>query len=150
MHITMTDMMPVSLCLATEELFDANRFQRNFCDYSTLRARDSALEEVVSPIKRELNSVRGDEKFMEGYKAVIISNIDKILSLATSRYSSMGIKSTEALVKEGRNLMRRVSEARSFKDIEVLEPLFKGKVLIPVYELFTESVKISQQRYSRL
>lgn len=139
MHITMTDMMPVSLCLATHELFDARRYQQNFCDWSLLRARDSQMQDAIWPMKKELGSTQFYPKYIEGHKAVIISNIDKIISLVTGRYASLSVKSVEAISREGKILMRSVLGARSFEDIHLMEPAFKSKILLPVYELFMES-----------
>lgn len=146
MHITMSDMMPVGLCLATHELFDARRFQKNFCDHSLLRVRSSAIEDDLWPMKKELNSSDYQKKYIEGHKAVIVSNIDKILSLATARYPSLNLRSMESIVSDGRSLMKKVIRASSFEDIALLEPDFKSKIVLPVYGLFLEHMKRTFQK----
>ena len=145
MHITMTDMMPVGLCLATHELFDTKRYQQNFCDHCLLRSRDTDMENAIWPMKKELGASQYQRKSVEGHKAVIVSNIDKILSLVTARYAHMNVRSIEALVKDGKSIMRKVLQSDSFEDLLVLEPTFKSKIVLPVYELFLESVKRSAQ-----
>jgi hypothetical protein len=142
MYTTMSDMMPVSLCLATQELFDVKRYQQNFGDFCSLRSRDSELEPHLTLIKRELIS-KSQDRYLEGHKAVIISNIDKILSLVAGRYAGINIKTTESVIKDGKSLMKRVAQAQSFQDILIADPVFKSKVLLPVYELFTEYNKRS-------
>ena len=148
MHVTMTDIMPVSLSLATHELFDARRFQRNFCDYSVLRSQDAGMSEAIWPMKKEISSSAHERKYIEGHKAVIVSNIDKILSITTSRYAAMNLRSMEVIAKDGRSIMRKVLQATGFDDIAILEPEFKSKIMLPVYELFLEYNKRSEQRGS--
>ena len=143
MHITMTDMMPVSLCLATHELFDTKRYQQNFCDHCLLRSPDTETSNAIWPMKKELGASQYQKKYLEGHKAVIVSSIDKILSLTTARYSNLNLRSIEALVKDGKGMMRKVIQATSFEDIVLMEPSFKSKIVLPVYELFLESMKRS-------
>lgn len=142
----MSDLMPVSLCLSTHELFDAKRFVQNFCDYTLLRSRDLETENMIWPMKKEIGSTQFYKKYVEGHKAVIVSNIDKILSLVTARYAMLNIKSIETIVKDGRSIMRKVLQAQSFEDVLLLEPTFKSKIVLPVYELFLEYNKRSQSR----
>lgn len=138
MHMTMSDMMPVSLCLATHELFDARRFQQNFGDHCLLRSRSDDMESTIWPMKKELGSSMYEKKYIEGHKAVIVSNIDKILSLISARYANLSIRSIEVIIKDGKGLMKKVVQASSFDDILFLEPTFKSKIVLPVYELFME------------
>lgn len=143
MTLTLHDITPVGLCIATQELFDARRFQQNFGDHTLLRSKDKSLAPSVSDLKRELNSPQNQKKFLEGHKAAIISNIDKIMSLVTARYSSMDIRITENVLNSSKDLMQRIMYATSFEDIARLEPLFKSGVTLPVYELFMNYMKRS-------
>lgn len=143
MHMTMSDVMPIGLCLATDELFDTKRYQQNWCDHCLLRSKDSETEAVIWPVKKELGGSAYQKKYLEGHKAAIASNIDKILGLVTARYARLNIKSIEALVKEGKSLIRKVLQAQSFEDILIMQPTFKSKIVLPVYELFLESNKRS-------
>ena len=142
MTLTLHDIMPVGLCVATQELFDAKRFQQNFCDHILLRAKDSELSPSVSNLKRELNS-QNQKKFLEGHKAAIISNVDKIMSLVTARYHSMDMRVSGNVVQNSKDLILRVMYATTFDDIARLEPMFKSGVTLPVYELFMNSMKRS-------
>ncbi len=143
MTLTLHDITPVGLAIATQELFDTRRYQQNFCDHLLLRIKDKDLSPSVSDIKRELNSMQTQKKFLEGHKAAIISNMDKIMSLVAGRYSSMDMRVSEKVVESAKDLVRRVAFATTFEDIARLEPLFKSGVTLPVYELFINYMKRS-------
>jgi len=144
MALTLNDITPVGLCIATQDLFDAKRFQTNFCDNLVLRFRDSNLASKLLNVKRQLNSDEMEKKFIEGHKAAIVSNIDKIISLALSRYAQNDMRLVEEIVSNGKELIDRVLMASNFGQIAMLEPVFKTKVTLPVYELFIESMKRSK------
>jgi hypothetical protein len=131
----------MGLCIATQDLFDAKRFQQNFCDNLILRARDKNLEPKLSMLKRELSSTMTEKKFLEGHKTAIINNIDKILSLVSSRYSQIDFRLVQNIVLDGKQLIDKVLYAENFSNIAALEPLFKSKVTLPTYELFIASLK---------
>lgn len=141
MTVTLNDLTPVSLCIATEELFDAKRFVQNFCDNLLLRARDRELEPLITNFKRELNNPTVQKKFFDGYKAVLLNNIDKVLSLVAGRYSKMDFKAVERIVKEGKSLIQKILLANNFLEIAELHPTFKSKIFLPTYQLFLASVK---------
>jgi hypothetical protein len=143
MTMTLHDITPVGLCIATQELFDAKRFQQNFGDHILLRAKDNELSPSISDLKKELNS-QNQKKFIEGHKVAIISNIDKIMSLVTARYHSMDMRVSENVIQNSKDLILRVMYATSFNDIARLEPIFKSGVTLPVYELFMNSMKKSR------
>jgi hypothetical protein len=144
MVLTLHDVTPIGLCIATQDLFDTKRFQSNFCDNLLLRARDAKLGFKLINLKRELNSTTTQKKFLDGHKTAIISNIDKILGLVSSRYTQTDLISTERIIVEGKDLIDRVMFANSFEEIASLEPVFKSKITLPVYELFSDSVKKSR------
>lgn len=144
MPVTMTDMQPVSLCMVTQDLFDAKRFQRNFCDSTLMRIQDKGMEELIVTAKREMNASMTEGKFLHGYKAVIVNNIDKILSLVSSRYGHIDFKTVENVVASGKDLMKRVMYADNFAQIAALDPVFKSKINLPTYHLFMESAKRSK------
>jgi len=64
MAVTLNDLTPISLCIATEELFDAKRFLQNFCDNLLLRARDQQLEPLIMSLKHELNNPTAKRSFL--------------------------------------------------------------------------------------
>jgi len=141
MGVTLNDLTPIGLCIATEDLFDAKRFVQNFCDNLLLRARDQQLEPLITSLKRELTNPAVQKKFFDGYKAILLDNIDKILSLVAGRYSRINLKSVESIVKEGRDLMRKILLANNFLEISELHPTFKSKIFLPTYQLFLASIK---------
>jgi hypothetical protein len=144
MVLTLHDVTPIGLCMATQDLFDAKRFQSNFCDNLLLRARDAKLGLRLTNLKRELNSITTQKKFLDGHKTAIISNIDKILGLVSSRYTQTDLKLAERVIMDGKDLIDSVMFANSFEEIAALEPVFKSRVTLPVYELFTDSMKKSK------
>lgn len=143
MVLTIRDIMPISLCMATEELFDTKRFRENFCDNLILKAKDREIERLIMPMKREIIKYPTSKKFLEGHKAAIISNIDKILALVSSRYSKIDFKKVENIVKTGKDIIKKVFFAESFEEIGSLAPLFKSKVSLPTYSLFIENMRRS-------
>lgn len=144
MPLTLHEITPVGLCIATQDLFDAKRFQQNFCDNLLLRARDKNLEPKIISIKRELNSFATEKKFLEGHKTAIINNIDKIISIVSSRYAAMDIRITQNIIDNGKRLMERVIGADSFEKIAALEPEFKSRITLQVYGLFIQDMKKSK------
>jgi len=137
MTLTLNDLMPIGLCLATQELFDARRFRNNFCDFLLLRFKDLKFSTSIIEIKRQLNSSSMEKKFLEGHKAAIISNMDKIISLVSSKYANMDARRVERIVDNSKNIINKVLLAETFDQIAVLEPEFRGNVTLPVYELFS-------------
>ncbi len=144
MTLTLHDITPVGLCIVTQNLFDAKRFQQNFCDNMLLRSRDKTLEPKIVSLKRELNSSFNQKKFLEGYKVVIVDNLDKIFSIVSSRYASLDLRMVEGIISNGKKLIEKVLSADSFETIASLESEFKSKITLPVYELFIKHFKHSK------
>ena len=139
--LTMHDLTPISLCLVTQDLLDSKKFQLSFCDNLVLRLKDEKLSESLIRIKRDLNSFLTEKNFFEGYKAVIISNLDKIIGLVSSRYTKVDFKLASEVVESAKEIMEKVLKAKNFQEISALESTFKSKVTLPVYHLFLESIK---------
>jgi len=137
----MHDVAPLGFCLATQDLFDARRYRGNFGDFTLLRMKNKRLEPQIYDLKRQLNSRAMEPKFLEGHKAVIVSNIDKIISLVSARYVQTNFRMAEKVIEDAKDLMSRVMLATSFDQIAELEPNFRSKVTLPVYELFVEYMK---------
>jgi len=146
MVLTIGDVTPLALCVVTQELFDSRRFRSNFCDNTILRMKDKTLEPIIVRIKKDLNTSALEKKFLEGYKAVILSNLDKIIGVVSSRYSRVDLRLTEVvvIVTNTRKLMDKVILANSFEEIAKLEPIFKSKITLPVYKMFIEYLKASK------
>lgn len=146
MTLTLHDITPVGLCLATQDLFDARRFQSNFCDNILMRSNDVGLQDKIVKVKRELNSFMTEKKFLEGHKAAIVNNIDKIISLVSSRFAEMDLRATENVVLHSKDLMEKVLVAQTFDEISFLHNDFKSNVTLPVYDLFLKQMKRSDVR----
>ncbi|OGI15575.1 hypothetical protein A3K63_01500 [Candidatus Micrarchaeota archaeon RBG_16_49_10] len=141
MSLTLADITPMGLCLATQDLLDAKRFQSNFCDNLLLRDRDPKIVPLLTGIKRDLNSSVNQGKFLDGHKAAIVSNIDKIIGLVTSRYSQADPKAAEKVIEDAKDMLERVVFSDNFEQLARLEPVFKKEVTLPVYELFMTFMK---------
>jgi len=141
MTLTMQEVIPIGLCIATQDLMDARRFQQNFADNLVLRARDRTLEPKLTPIKRELNSSVHQKKYLEGHKTAIVSNIDKIIALVVARYAELDLNLVDSIAYNGKLIIEKVLNADSFDKIGELDSLFKSKVTLPVYDLFIRHLK---------
>jgi hypothetical protein len=143
MALTLNDIKPIGLCITTQELFDTKRFLYNYCDGLIIRGKDDQLVSELTVFKRDLNTFRTQLKFLNGYKAIITNNIDKILGIANSRYSKDEPRMVEQLVMNGKDIIKKTLRANSFEEILAMENEFKSKVTLPVYELFIKSLKKS-------
>ncbi|MDT7858821.1 MAG: hypothetical protein RQ930_02115 [Candidatus Aenigmarchaeota archaeon] len=139
--ITLAELTPVALCIQTDDLFDFKTFQSSFGDHIVLRERDQELSELIIQTKRELNSTLQQTKFLDGYKLVLVRNLDRIMSLVQSRYSSIDKDATDKVLMSCRNLIKKVLIAENFQKIQELEPIFKREVLLKVYALFSQTQK---------
>ena len=144
MSITLNDSRPIGLCVATEELFDTKRFLLNYCDGLILREQDQALKNKLISMKRELNSFRSQLKFFQGYKTIIVNNMDKIIGLVNSRYSHFDSNTVSEVSGNCKNLISKILKAENFEDISKLEAEFKSKVTLPTYKLFITNLKRSK------
>ncbi len=140
----MHDIKPIGLCITTQELFDTRKFLLNYCDNSVLRGGDPHLSNKINAVKRELNSIRTQTKFLDGYKTVIANNIDKIIALVESRYAKTFSDDVNLVKKSGRNLIEKVMLAQSFEEIAILEDVFKTNIVLPTYRLFIDDLKKSK------
>jgi hypothetical protein len=143
MALTLNDIKPIGLCITTEELFDTRRFIMNYCDGLILRGNDTNLRDDLTKIKREMNAFRTQFKFLEGYKAIITCNIDKIMGLVASRYTRSEPNRVERILMDGKNLIKKIINTKGFEEIPVLEAEFKSKITLPIYELFINEMKKS-------
>jgi len=139
--ITIADLTPVAFCIQTDDLFDFRTFKSAFADYIILMERDKELSSFLMPMKRKLNSPVERKNFLEGYKLIIIRNLDKIIALVKSRYQRIDLKTVEKITTEGKKLIREVILAEDFDAISKLEPRFKSKIMLPTYSLFNKLLK---------
>jgi hypothetical protein len=139
--ITLAELTPLAFCIQTDDLFDFRTFQSSFADHVVLREKDVELSEFLVNTKRELNSSMQQAKFFEGYKLVLIRNLDKIMSLVQSRYSSIDESTVNKVLSSCKQLIKKVLIAENFQKIQELEPTFKKDVLLRVYSLFSKTLK---------
>lgn len=137
--ITMQEIEPLALCMATQQLFD-KRYRSNFADNMIFRSKDVNLEPALLKIKREMNSGMTERKYLEGHKMNIINNIDRIAAFVL-RYASVNVREVEAIVANAKDIIKKVLAANTFDEIGNLEDDFKRRITLPVYGLFTEKSK---------
>lgn len=138
---TIADITPLAFCIQTDDLFDFKNFQSSFGDYLLLRERDQEFEEFLIGIKRRLSLGATQQEFLEGYKAVLIRNLDKIMSLVEGRYSSIDKKTVDTINTTIKQLIRKILVAEDFQKIQELETTFRRNVMLQVYSLFLKSIK---------
>ncbi|MBI2084731.1 MAG: hypothetical protein HYT70_03935 [Candidatus Aenigmarchaeota archaeon] len=138
MALAMQEITPLGLCISTQDLIDGRRFQQNFCDNLLLRDRDRELHAKLMPIKRDLNS-KVQNRYLDGHKIAIVSNIDKIIAVVSSRYAEIDLNLVDSIVFNGKLLIHKVLNSESFDKIAELEPVFKSKITLPVYDLFVRN-----------
>ncbi|MFH0711228.1 MAG: hypothetical protein V1944_01485 [Candidatus Aenigmatarchaeota archaeon] len=143
MALTLHDLTPIGLCIVTQDLFDTRKFQNGFCDNTIMKTRDENLQDKLVSVKRELNSYATENNFLQGHKAVIVNNMDRINALVISRFVQQDLKAVESIVAHSKDLMTKVLNASSFADIMSFEPTFRSKVSLPVYELFIHYMRKS-------
>jgi len=137
--LTMQEVEPLALCMATQNLFD-RRFRSNFGDTILLKDRDPSLERDFLRIKREMSSSMTTGKFVNGHKMNILFNMDKILFLLP-RFKNVDMSKVDLISSNIKDLMKKVVEASSFDDISEMEAMFKSQVTLPVYELYVRKSK---------
>jgi len=139
--VTLAELTPLAFCIQTDDLFDFKIFQSSLGDHIVLREKNQELGEFIIQAKRELNSSMQQIKFLEGYKLVIIRNLDKIMSLVESRYSNIDKLTVDKILASCRQLIKKVLVAENFQKIQELQPTFKKEVLLKVYSLFSQTLK---------
>jgi hypothetical protein len=139
--ITLAELTPLAFCIQTDDLFDFRVFQSTFGDQTVLRERNPELSEFIVQMKRDLNSSMNQAKFLDGYKLVLVRNLDKIMSLVQSRYSSIDEATVDKILTSCRQLIKKVLVAENFQKIQELEPIFKREVLLKVYSLLSKTIK---------
>jgi hypothetical protein len=148
MVVTLNESRPIGLCVATEELFDTKRFLLNYCDGMILKGQDQLLRNRLISVKRDLNSFSSQPKFLQGYKAIMVSNMDKIIGLVSSRFPTSANPHSSRIVADAKGLMAEVLKAENFQDISKLEANFRSRVTLPTYKLFTSVSKEQGTRFS--
>lgn len=147
MAITMHDIRPIGFCVSTLDLFDTKKFLQSYCDGLVLRGDDPRLANRLTQFKRDLNSVMSQQKYLDGYKAIIANNIDKIMALVEARYAKTFSSDVESVRVNGKKLIDRILEARSFDAIGDMEDEFKSKMVLPTYRLFVDDLKKSKIQF---
>jgi hypothetical protein len=144
MVLTLNKIRPIGICLTTQELFDTKRFLYNYCDTLILKGKDEQLRNDLIKVKRELNSLTTQRKFLDGYKAILTSNIEKITCLITSRYETSEPESVRKIKMDSKDLIKKILNSNNFEQILGLESEFKSKITLPIYELFLGELKKSK------
>src|SRR3989338_2505977 len=141
MTITMHDIKPIGLCVSTLELFDTRKFLLNYCDGQLIKGDDKNLVNRINEFRKELS--RSQLKFLEGYKAIVASNIDKIIALVEARYGKTYSPDVGVVKKSGRKMIDMILNAQGFEMISSLENEFKTNIMQPTHRLFIDEMRKS-------
>jgi hypothetical protein len=63
--------------------------------------------------------------------------------LVASRYAKVEPNRVERIIMDGKSLIKKIINTKSFEEIPVLEAEFKSKITLPIYELFIGELKKS-------
>ena len=137
---TLADLIPLAFCIQVDDMLDFKNFQSSFGDHVLLRERSQELEEFILSLKRRINMTPTQREFLEGFKLVLIRNLDKIMSL-TERYSNIDKKTVDLIKDTCKDLIRKVLMAEDLQKIQELEPTFRRNVLLQVYSLLLKTLK---------
>ena len=143
MYPTLHEMRLLALCQVTYELLDVKKFLLGFCDGILLSSdeKNDILKRLLSEVKKELNSFRVQKKFFDGYKAVVLSNMDKIINLVQARFQKMYPREVENILASLRDFMKKILNATDFEKLVGMDAKFKREVLLPIYELHLKQEK---------
>ena len=125
----------LSLCLTIQGLLDTKSSIYNFCDNIFLRLKDRDLQKEMMNIKRDLSFKRGEEKYLEGFKVVLIHLLDRLIGILNSKLKKISYNKSIELLSSCKRFILEIKYASSFEKIRSLENDFKSEITIPIMEM---------------
>lgn len=125
----------LSLCLIIQGLLDTKSSIYNFCDNIFLRFKDRDLQKELMNIKRDLSFKRGEEKYLEGFKVVLIHLLDRLIGILNSKLKKISYNKSIELLSSCKRFILEIKYASSFEKIRSLENDFKSEITIPIMEM---------------
>ena len=125
----------LSLCLIIQGLLDTKSSIYNFCDNIFLRLKDRDLQKELMNIKRDLSFKRGEEKYLEGFKVVLIHLLDRLIGILNSKLKKISYNKSIELLSSCKRFILEIKYASSFEKIRSLENDFKSEITIPIMEM---------------
>ncbi|MBU5682700.1 MAG: hypothetical protein KQA34_03255 [Candidatus Aenigmarchaeota archaeon] len=140
-NINIGDLEPIAYCIVIREVLDSKRFLKGFGDNVLLKFPIKEIEENIKKIRKELLSEIENKKHFVGIKTLLLDLLDRILAMS-SRYNSINYALASEIQNSIKKIMRNITYADNFNDLEKLYEEFNRSVFLNMYKLFQESIKL--------
>ncbi|MEM0325208.1 MAG: hypothetical protein QXW35_04860 [Candidatus Aenigmatarchaeota archaeon] len=140
-NINIGDLEPIAYCIVIREVLDSKRFLKGFGDNVLLKFPIKEIEENIKKIRKELLSEIENKKHFVGIKTLLLDLLDRILAMS-SRYNSINYALASEIQNNIKKIMKNITYADNFNDLEKLYEEFNRSVFLNMYKLFQESIKL--------
>ncbi|MEM0476759.1 MAG: hypothetical protein QW367_03990 [Candidatus Aenigmatarchaeota archaeon] len=140
-NINIGDLEPIAYCIVIREVLDSKRFLKGFGDNVLLKFPIKEIEENIKKIRKELLSEIENKKHFVGIKTLLLDLLDRILAMS-SRYNSINYALASEIQNSIKKIMKNITYADNFNDLEKLYEEFNRSVFLNMYKLFQESIKL--------
>lgn len=140
-NINIGDLEPIAYCIVIREVLDSKRFLKGFGDNVLLKFPIKEIEENIKKIRKELLSEIENKKHFVGIKTLLLDLLDRILAMS-NRYNSINYALASEIQNSIKKIMKNITYADNFNDLEKLYEEFNRSVFLNMYKLFQESIKL--------
>lgn len=140
-NINIGDLEPIAYCIVIREVLDSKRFLKGFGDNVLLKFPIKEIEENIKKIRKELLSEIENKKHFVGIKTLLLDLLDRILAMS-NRYNSINYALASEIQNSIKKIMKNITYADNFNDLERLYEEFNRNVFLNMYKLFQESISL--------
>ncbi|MFH7903009.1 MAG: hypothetical protein QXQ19_00880 [Candidatus Aenigmatarchaeota archaeon] len=140
-NINIGDLEPIAYCIVIREVLDSKRFLKGFGDNVLLKFPIKEIEENIKKIRKELLSEIENKKHFVGIKTLLLDLLDRILAMS-NRYNSINYALASEVQNSIKKIMKNITYADNFNDLERLYEEFNRNVFLNMYKLFQESISL--------
>ncbi|MEM5820043.1 MAG: hypothetical protein QW678_00095 [Candidatus Aenigmatarchaeota archaeon] len=140
-NINIGDLEPIAYCIVIREVLDSKRFLKGFGDNVLLKFPIKEIEENIKKIRKELLSEIENKKHFVGIKTLLLDLLDRILAMS-NRYNSINYALASEVQNSIKKIMKNITYADNFNDLEKLYEEFNRSVFLNMYKLFQESISL--------
>lgn len=140
-NINIGDLEPIAYCIVIREVLDSKRFLKGFGDNVLLKFPIKEIEENIKKIRKELLSEIENKKHFVGIKTLLLDLLDRILAMS-NRYNSINYALASEVQNSIKKIMKNITYADNFNDLEKLYEEFNRNVFLNMYKLFQESISL--------
>ncbi|MEM5831028.1 MAG: hypothetical protein QXO40_02400 [Candidatus Aenigmatarchaeota archaeon] len=140
-NINIGDLEPIAYCIVIREVLDSKRFLKGFGDNVLLKFPIKEIEENIKKIRKELLSEIENKKHFVGIKTLLVDLLDRILAMS-NRYNSINYALASEIQNSIKKIMKNITYADNFNDLERLYEEFNRNVFLNMYKLFQESINL--------